>query len=157
MKKLIAALSAIAIVAVACQPDPYKEIGPEYSLTEGITGTWVLQKVEQTDETQPVPETIDISDFFVADPLVMSFSYENMSYTIDNAGAGGNIFGDNGTFAYNTTDFPSEIAMYTNTGDTLMMDLTQMVRTIDTRMGMKVTRAHCDAPSISYAYDFNRQ
>jgi hypothetical protein len=157
MKRILSLLTLLALVVQSCQPDPYKEIGPDYSLTEGITGTWTLSTVSQTDETQPVPETVDISDFFQDDPLVMSFDYSTSTYTVDNVGGGGNIFGDNGSFGYNETDFPSMIMMYTNVGDTLSMDLTQMVRKIDTRMGFKVTRNRCDGPNITYEYDFNRQ
>lgn len=157
MKKVLLSALAIALVAIGCQPEGYKDIGPDYSLTEGITGTWSLSTVSQTDETQPVPETVDISDFFVSDPLVMSFDYGTLSYTVDNAGAGGSIFGNSGTFGYNDSEFPSAISMYTDAGDTLMMDLTQMVRTIDTRMGFSVSRYRCGEINITYDYDFNRQ
>ena len=156
-KRTIAAAATVLMALQSCKPEPYGKIGDDYSLTEGITGTWELQTVLQTDETQPVPEVIDISDFFVSDPMVMSFDYATSSYTVDNPGAGGNIFGNSGSFAFDDLEFPSGLSVYTDLGDTLMMSLTQMVRSIDIRMGFRVSRQRCDELNISYDYDFNRQ
>jgi hypothetical protein len=62
IKKRTIATTAILLIAFqSCKPEPYGKMGGDYSLTEGITGTWELQTVLQTDETQPVPEVIDIS------------------------------------------------------------------------------------------------
>lgn len=157
MKKTFLFAAITALLLAGCRPEPYEEIGPDYSLTEGMTGTWVLHSVTQTDQTQPVPESVDISDFFQSDPMVLSFNYETRRYTVDNAGAGLSFFGDGGTFVFDDPDFPEQLYMNTDDGKTYSMTLTQMVRSIDNRMGFIIDLNRCDEPNISYNLDFNRQ
>jgi len=154
--RLLVALSAIMLIW-SCQPEEYKDLGPSYKIGPGITGTWVSNRVLQIDQATPVPETFDISDFFASDPLIMSFDYNSLTYTVEDQGAMKSFFGNSGTFMNNDDNFPSAMSMFTDQGDTLMVDLTQMVRTIDTRMGFRVSRYNCGEVNVIYDYDFNRQ
>lgn len=157
MKKTLLFSALAALIVAGCKPEPYEEIGPDYSLTEGMTGTWVLNAVTQTDQTQPVPESVDISDFFQDDPMILTFDYTSRRYTVDDPGAGLSFFGDGGTFVFDDPDFPEQLFMNTDDGNTYQMSLTQMVRPIDNRMGFIIEMSRCDEPNITYNMDFNRQ
>ncbi len=157
MKKFSFLLSLLAILALAaCRPEPFKEIGPDDSLTEGVYGSWQLSGVQQTDLTQPVPETFDVSDYFTGDPMRVRFS-EGGNYTVEYLGSGLEILGSSGSFAFDSPDFPSKMNVVTDKGDSLELGLSQMVRKIDNRMGLVIEQNLCDAPNIRYTLTFNRQ
>jgi hypothetical protein len=158
MKNTLKILFALTLLISACRPDPFKEIGPDYPLGDGITGTWSIKKMVQVDETAAIPEKIDVSDFYSTDPLVISFNHNDLSYVVNSPGAGVDLFGGSGSYAYTyELEFPTAITLFSALGDTLLMDLTQMPRSIDYEMGFNLSRMRCDAKNITYELKFDRQ
>ncbi len=156
MKNIAAALGALLLLA-ACQPDPFKEIGPDYSLVEGVTGQWVLSAMELTDETQPVPETQDVSAVFLQDPMSVQFNYNDGTYAVTEPGYGSDWIGNDGNFSFDNPEFPSAMSLYPTSGDSIVVELTQMVRPIDNQMGFKLHSDLCGAANLTYTYSFIRQ
>jgi len=147
----------LAIVA-SCKPE-IKSIGSEYKAGAGLPGTWELNKVEVIDITLPVPETKDISAFYtqkVERKLIVTINGDN-TYTVDQAGAGPQIFGTNGTWMYDSPDFPEALQLVSNAGDTVNAVLLNMPRTIDNTMGFSFSRNRCDKDYVTYNYNFNRK
>jgi hypothetical protein len=157
MKNLVMLVLALSILG-ACKPEPYKEIGPRYDLATGISGSWEIQMVDGVDLTLPVPESRDISDFYMQTPdrLGLSFDSESQVYTVVNAQTPGNVFGQGGTFAFDDENYPSKISLYSSNSDTLEFDLLNMVREIDVNMGLTYTRTHCGTNYFRYEYTFKR-
>ena len=155
--KYLLRLVPIAALVAACQPDPFKEIGPDYSLVEGITGQWILSGMELTDQTQPVPETQDVSTLFLRDPLSVQFDYNAGTYQVTDPGYGSDWIGNEGNFAFDNPEFPSAMSLYPTVGDTIVVDLTQMVRPIDNQMGFKLNADLCGDANLTYTYSFSRQ
>ncbi len=157
MKKILAFVLIMGAV-FGCKPDGYKDIGPVYDLTTGIDGSWQIAEVEITDLTLPVPEGRDISEFYTKNnPLKIDFDAEAGTYNVVNPEVKGNNFGTQGTFEFNDPEFPSAVMLITAENDTLNMTLTNMVRSIDPKMGLKLTRARCGEDYVSYGYTFNRK
>ena len=154
--RLLVALSAITLIW-SCQPEEYKDLGPSYKIGPGITGTWVVHTVDQIDDISPLGESMDNSDIYLSNPLIMTFDYNTMSYTVDQKGPTRSYFGSSGAFMNDDPNFPTSMYMYTDQGDTLIVQLTQMVRTIDMRMGFMVQRHRCGESNVTYNFDFNRQ
>ena len=143
----------------ACKPEPYKEIGPRYDLAEGITGAWEIQMVDIEDITLPVPETRSISDFYTSGTEVLGLSFDASSemYTVTNPQLPGNIFGTGGTFAFDNDEYPTMLSLYDASNDTIVVDLQNMVRSIDPNMGLSYTRTTCGIDYVRYYYTFKRQ
>ncbi len=143
----------------ACKPEPFKEIGPSYDLETGITGTWQINMVEVIDLTLPVPETREISDFYVSasNPLGLMFDAESEMYTVINDDTPGNVFGQGGTFAFDDPEYPTKLSLFNSGGDTIQVDLLNMVRSIDPNMGVSYTRNSCGTDYLRYNYTFKRQ
>jgi len=156
MKKIIAIAFVLGLV-VACKPE-IKPIGTSYKAGAGIPGTWEMNKLEMTDITVPVPETRDLSILLEnpSNKLIITIAGDG-TYTVDEPGFGPQVLGTGGAWATDTVDFPTMIAWYSNEGDTLMTDLTNMPRTIDNTFGFEFTRNRCDTDYLTYSYSFNRK
>lgn len=157
MKKIASIIAIIALVA-GCKPE-IKPIGDAYKAGAGIVGTWELEKVEITDITLPIPEIRDVSAFYAQKAerrLILTINSDN-TYTVDQAGAGPQIFGLNGTWMYDSPDFPSAMQMINNDGDTVNAALLNMPRTTDNIFGFSFTRTRCDKDYVTYNYNFNRK
>lgn len=156
--KNIFLISIVMLGLAACQPEPYKEIGPAYDLTTGVNGQWHVSKVEVTDLTLPVPESRDISDFYAnGSPLEIDFDAEGGTYTVVDPQVSGNVFGAGGTFAYNDPEFPTKLTLRTTNQDTIVLSLGNMVRKVDPTMALKLVKSACGQDYISYNFTFNRR
>jgi len=157
MKK-IASILALLVAIASCKPE-IKPIGTAYKAGAGVPGTWVLNTAEVTDLTLPIPETKDISAFYTQNPerrLIITFNADS-TYTVDQAGVGPKVFGSNGTWMFDTPDFPTALYMVTDIGDTVNTALLNMPRTTDNTFGFSFTRNRCDKDYVTYNYNFNRQ
>lgn len=145
-------------ILIGCKPDEPESIGDRFDTVEGINGSWVIDRVEVVDETLPVPETRDISDYFISktNKVGMSFNTSNKTYTIDNAQEPANPFGASGIYTINDPKYPSQLTLYSVSQDTIEMDLTNMVRSIDPYMGYKIKKEACGGVYASYIYTFRR-
>jgi hypothetical protein len=158
MKKLLF-LASIALLG-ACKKE-IPPIGERQGNTAGFEGSWVINKVVYVDSTQAVPETMDVTPFFVNQPdslYQVVFEMATMTYTVTNPGPGGlNQLGNNGTFAFIPTDFPESIAFYTDQGDSITGNLLRLVRPIDRDMGFSLAGRDCSKNIVAYQYNFVRQ
>lgn len=160
MKNIIKYLTLTAIVvAGGCKPE-IEDIGPAYAAGEGIYGTWEVQTVKQVDLKQPIPETRDISSYFTADPsrkLQITFNKDNSQYTIPQAGALPKMLKTSGNWMYDTLPFPSQITFISETNDTFVAPIHNMVRENDQIFGFDLTRKDsCGSAYIRYELDFKR-
>jgi hypothetical protein len=160
MKHILnALLLAVFAVAGGCKPE-LEEIGPAYPAGEGIYGTWEVAMVKQVDLTQPIPETRDISSYFTSDAsrkTRISFSKDNNQYTVPQIGALPRMLKTNGTWAYDTLPFPSQITFISESNDTFVAPLHNMPREIDQNFGFDLTRKDsCGTSYLRYELDFKR-
>jgi hypothetical protein len=157
MKTRIIAITAAAFLAfAACKPE-VGPIGPAYEAGAGLLGTWELTSVSQTDLTLPVPETRDISDFYQESTAKWEVQFNNDStYAVLSQGPGFNVFGNGGTWRYNTPNYPTELHL---TQDTLVtvLPLGNMPRTVDENVVFVYSRERCEKPSVSYKLTFTRK
>lgn len=156
MKKTIAGL-VVVVLAIACKPDPYKEIGPTYSTAEGVDGTWSITKVEVIDESSPLRLRRDLTDFYLGAtaPIGLELNVDSKTYTVQNASQGGNYFGTNGTFIFDDEDFPTQMTFIEGT-DSTVVNFTQLTRKIDPYMGLSIKRSACDKLYATYQFTFSR-
>lgn len=156
MKKIIGVL-LLASIFGACKPEEKAKIGPRYSLTSGVKGSWEISKVEIADLTLPVPESRDITDFYLSNLLELEFDTDAGTYTVPNPDVLGNPFGTSGTFLFDANDYPTAMMMITDDSDTLNLQLENMVREIDPYMGFTYTKSACGVDYASYTYTFKRK
>lgn len=156
MKKGLSIVVLLALFA-ACKPE-IKPIGTLNRAGAGIIGTWELNTVEVVDITLPIPEVKDISAYFAPQnrKLIITVNSDS-TYTVDQAGAGPAIFGSEGTWKYDSPEFPTELQLLTSTGDTVSTALLNMPRVTDNAFGFSFTRNRCDKNYVTYNYNFNRQ
>ena len=157
MKARIITMVAAAFLALgACKPE-VGSIGPSYEAGAGILGTWELTMVEQTDVTLPVPETRDVSDLYLdaQNKWVVAFNSDS-TYSVNQQGPGFDVFGNGGTWRYNTPGYPSELHL-TQDSSVVILPLGNMPRSIDQNVSFIFARERCDKPSVSYQLTFTRK
>ncbi len=162
MKKINFLNLIILWALVACKPDiTERGAGEYYSLTEGISGSWEIMKVEVNDLSLPVPEKTEISDYYLNQSarLALNFDVTDNTYSVENGTLAGSPFGTSGTFSYQVNDqgFPTGLRMITNGQDTVNFDLLNMVRAIDPVMGISNVLTACDKQYAAYQYTFKRK
>ena len=155
MKKVVwAALLAIAIIS--CQPEERGEIGKRYDLSTGIDGSWSVSKVEVVDLTIPGTDKQDLSAYYTMNtPLELQFNTEDSSYTVNN-NIPGAPFGDGGVFKFDDPEYPSQLMLMTQDGDTVNLAIGNMVRAIDPSMTLVKPTIGCDNPFAEYNFTFQR-
>jgi len=157
MKARISTIVVAAFLALgACKPE-VGPIGPSYEAGAGILGTWELTMVEQTDVTLPVPETRDVSDLYLdaQNKWVVAFNSDS-TYSVNQQGPGFDVFGNGGTWCYNTPEYPSELHL-TQDSTMVVLPLGNMPRSIDQHVSFLYARERCDKPSVSYQLTFTRK
>lgn len=156
MKKIILFCWTTVMLA-SCKPE-IKDIGPKYEAGAGIVGSWELNKMNQTDVTQPVPETRNLDAFLAVASRKLVFTIaSDGTYTVDQAGAVPKVLGTAGTWAYNQAEFPTAITFISTDADTLLAELSNMPRTLDNVFGFSFVRHRCDKDYVSYEWEFARK
>lgn len=157
MKKALFTAATALLIVVGCKPE-VGPIGPAYPAGEGIIGTWELTGAEQTDLTLPVPETRDISNYYQNASTAWEVDFaEDGTYTTKSQGPGFDLFGANGTWAYDTAYFPTEIHLTQFDTVTTVLPLGNMPRTIDVNLSLRYARERCEKPSVEYNLIFTRK
>lgn len=153
----ITTLLVLLVAMAACKPE-IKPIGPAYKAGEGMPGTWELNEINAIDITLPVPEERDQSDMLadMSNRLILNINSDG-TYVVAQRGIVPNIFGTDGTWMYNTGDFPTMMYIIPSGGDTLKTDLLSMPRSIDNQMGFSFTRSRCNKAYVTLEYTFNRK
>lgn len=147
----------MALALVACRPEPYEEIGEAYSVIKGIEGTWSLDQVEVEDRSFPQWETREFTDFYLDNPVEITFDANDNSYAISASSLDGLPFTSlNGSYAFDDEEYPSNLYLISQAGDTNMVELGNMVREVDPLLLFQAMKTKCDAVYARYIYTFNR-
>jgi len=156
MKKVVL-VSAMIFLLATCRPDEFKDIGPAYSTTEGIDGSWQIFSVEVVDQTIPGTDVKDLSAFYTSQPALMQmeFSSDDNTYSVTNSVPGA-PFGSGGRYAFNDPEFPSQIYLIPAGADTLTLNMASMVRPIDPFLTISKPTIGCDQPFALYNFTFKR-
>ncbi len=156
--KRLGILAFLGLAVWACRPEPYKEIGDPYSVISGIDGSWSLDRVEVEDRSFPQWETREFTDFFVDNPVELDFNSSDNSYSITASSLDGLPFtSTNGTYAFDDPEYPSNLYLISTGGDTTMVELGNMVRSVDPLLLFQAMKSKCDAVYARYVYTFNRK
>ena len=158
MKKYLVFGVLISLV-IACQPEPYKEIGESYSVITGLEGSWTLGKVEIEDRSFPQWETMEVSDYFLnGNSVEIALDAGSSTYAINASSLDGLPFSSlNGLYAFNDPEFPSSMYLISTNSDTTAVELGSMVRKIDQLMLFQEMKSSCDQVYARYIYTFNRK
>lgn len=152
-------LGLLISFAIACRPDPYKEIGEAYSVIDGLEGEWTLGKVEIEDRSFPEWSTMEISDYFLnGNEVDITFNAGAKSYLINANSLNGLPFSSTeGVYAFDDPEFPANMYLISSSNDTAMVELGNMVRKIDQLMLFQEMKSSCDQVYARYIYTFNRK
>ncbi len=147
-----------ALVVVSCRPDQPTDPGPAYGAGEGVVGTWRQSGATIYDLTLPVPESQDVTAFYAKEnnAWVIDFNADG-SYISTQEGAGPGPFGADGTWAYDTAYYPTEIII-TPTGETAKtVNMLNAPRPTDRNFGMSYDVNKCGEAVARYELIFTRE
>lgn len=148
----------VAITFNSCEKKVY-EIGTPTSKLDGINGAWNISAVTQIDEASPLKDEMDLSRFFIApgEPaLSLTFNSSDFTYTVI-PGTGKNPFGESGKWAFDDVNYPSNVSLYSLTGDTVVMGLGRTIRPTDSSLFLNQQRTCEGTPVTTYQYIFDRK
>jgi hypothetical protein len=135
------------------------EIGPRLSVAEGFVGKWELSTASLTDLLTPVPETKDVSRFYknATTKWVVDFDADG-NFSVVETGPGPDVFNGGGTYELlDRVDFPTMIRLNYTAGGSATFNLLNMPRSVDTNLGLRLTKEACGAPYMAYNFGFIRQ
>jgi hypothetical protein len=142
---------------VGCRPDNPYEIGDPADRVAGLSDTWVISEVIMVDEASLTKDELDVSDYFLQGETLYTIEFTETNYTVTE-GAGNNLIGASGTWAFDDVNYPTQIVLTTESGTELSLSLLAPIREVDQQLRFQVTRGcAADAPTVSYNYTFNRQ
>lgn len=152
------------IFMVACQPDPFKEIGDPFVPMESISGNWKLNKVTQTDinaEEKAFPyKSLDITDVFPYQDVTLSLNLTNGApgtFTISNS-QGLDLFdSESGTWSVNQIQAPSIIYLIDNS-DSTEITIGSYPNVLNSSLVLSIIRVEdgTNKNIIRYDYEFIR-
>lgn len=156
--KRLAFFMFLAAAVSACRPEPPEEIGPRYSTSEGVDGTWLIDEVVVVDESSPIKLERDITDFYsaTAPNFGISLDVDAKTYTVNEGTNVRHFFGDGGSFGFDDDEFPTRIYFYEQ-GDTVEMSFNRATRSTDPFLDLSFERDACEKTYVSYQYLFTRQ
>lgn len=131
------------------------EIGEPLSQTEGIEGTWELEKVDMVDEFQVDKPTMDLSDVFLTDETTLVFDASSDTYTIDTPDDIPNFLGEGGAWSFDNELYPKVITLGGSE-----IELGAPIYAYSETLVLKYIK-YCDVngrlkPVLSYRYQFKR-
>lgn len=178
MKKISILLAASLFMIASCRKEE-AVIGEPFSKSEGIKGTWILDKVHQVDEASPLKDFRDISEFYGLDnsggtglPVIqINFNAADHSFKMT-TGTGKNFmapgFKDplssdtlrlqgnwsfvnelNPSFA---DEAPEGVRLINDLTDTVDLALQAPIRPFDQELALQIVRC-----KLSYIYYFKRK
>jgi len=157
----IGLLLALTVLLAGCEENDYNDLAPPPSKIEGIQGSWTIESVAQVELTKRAGGfdiRYDVSDVVVGDdPMSIVFESENMTYSV-NAGTTVHALGSGGTWAFDDPEFPTQLILRTDEGNTVTADLQRTVRPVDNVLQFEFPRecANVENPEFGYEYTFNR-
>lgn len=155
------------------------EIGEPYSKVDGLSDSWVLSKVLQIDEANPLKESRDLSEYYGLSSsggtgvsvLEINFDAANRSFRMK-PGQGKNFLAPGfkdpltidslrlkGTWSFTNELNPSfaetapeGVQLINDLDDTVSLMLDAPIRPFDRELGLKIVRC-----KLSYVYYFTRK
>ncbi len=129
------------------------EIGEPLSQTEGIAGTWELERVDIVDEFQIDKPTMDLSDVFLTGETILVFN--TSTYTIDTPDDIPNYLGEGGAWFFDNELYPKVLTLAGSA-----VELGAPIYTYSETLVLKYVK-YCDVndrvkPVLSYRYQFKR-
>jgi len=151
----------ISLLVFSCQQDEIPAIGKKTDYKPMLTGTWELVKFEQIDadaESKNFPAfatRMDLTSVFAGHP------YTDFSITFNADGTFSTSKGtsyvqimENGTWALNDPDFPSEILL-TGSGETQNIALGSLADVIIGKMQFKEERKQPETGKVKIKYVYS--
>ncbi len=131
------------------------KIGEPLSQSEGIDGTWELEKVEIVDEFQVDKPTMDLSDVFLTGETTLIFNASTKTYTIDTPSDIPNFLGEGGAWLFDNELYPKVVTLGGSA-----IELGSPIYSYSETLVLKYTK-YCDVngrlkPVLSYRYQFKR-
>lgn len=153
----------LIIAFSSCRKDDF-EIGTPYSKVKGISDTWVLKEVWQSDEIAETPP-LNVTDLMVgADPSTITFSENGRTFTL-NPGSSVQFIPQSGTWKFDNDEYPSSVTL-TESGNEFELTLQKPVREIvDNTLEYKYIRPIGDCAvlengkkgAVGYIYKYVRK
>jgi hypothetical protein len=157
--------SALALVLNACQPESYKEVGVLTAPLTGLSGTWKLTKVTQTDEDalrKGFPfQTLDLTSVFPYTDFKLTLSANGTTPTTFTTTPGNSpkiIKLTSGNWTVDDPNYPKVITM-ANATDTARITLGSYPSATNPLLKVRLERrdAATNKLLISYSYEFTKQ
>ncbi len=164
MKKYNLTIVLLAMLTFfSCKKDDFT-IGTPYSKVKGISSTWVLSEVWQTDEiAESAP--LNVTEFMLgADPTTITFTENGRTYSM-NVGSSVQFIPQSGTWKFDDDEYPTSVTL-TNAGSDYQLDLQKPVREIvDNSLEYKYIRPIGDCAvlengkkgAVGYIYKYVRK
>lgn len=157
-------LFATFATIVGCKEERDLQLGEPFSKLDGISATWKLVQITQTDglATDPTKRQLVLPEDFLGDtPMTITFNSALGAYTAQSGTTILNLVGESGTWAFDDDNYPTAIAFDgswwslltpTRTVDNVLKIATDHYCTITDDSGAPIA-----APTIGYIYTFERQ
>ncbi|HMG16795.1 MAG TPA: DUF5004 domain-containing protein [Saprospiraceae bacterium] len=160
---LILIILGFAFIMQTCTKDE-PVIGEAFSHVKGISDTWVLTHVKQSDEIAE-SEPLDVTDVMVGgDPSMMVFNEANRTYTLT-SGSSVQFIPGSGTWAFDDEKYPSNVVVSSG-GNSYTLNLQKPVREkVDDVLEFKYIRPIGDCAvlennkvgAVGYIYTYQRK
>ncbi len=160
---LILIILAFAFIMQTCtKKEPL--IGEAFSHVKGISDTWLLTNVKQTDEIAE-SAALDVSDVMLGtDPSKIVFNEADRTYTLT-SGTSIQYIPSSGTWAFDDDNYPTNVIL-TSGGNTYTLNLQKPVREkVDDILEFKYIRPIGDCVvldknkvgAVGYIYTYERK
>lgn len=157
MKRHFLSLAGLLLWTASCTPEPFESPDGRYDLSAGIEGRWIMTAVEVEDRSFPTFSTKDFSEYYNKSEVTLQFNTADNSYSSAGASEGLPFLGG-GFYTFDNPKYPSKMYLRpTATGDTLTLDLGNMVRSIDQKMALYEVKSTCQEVYAQYTYRFTRK
>lgn len=157
MKKIYIILMAVSLIYAGCKKDK-KTLGPRYNPLETISGSWMLYEATQSDTTTAVIEESDITDYYNKSNMTAGFTLDKATMSFQADTLLKKHFVNNGTWALDDPEYPSQIILTDGIGNSLSYRLVKAVRPIDDLM---ILRRSVSCPNgdflFNYTWTFKRK
>ena len=155
-------LAFVFIVQSCTKDEPV--IGEAFSHVKGISDTWVLTSIQQTDElAESAP--LDVTEVMLgADPSTIVFNEADRSYTLTN-GSSIQYLPASGKWAFDDDNYPSNVVLTSGT-NTYTLNLQKPIREkVDNSLEFKYIRPIGDCATldkgklgaVGYIYKYDRK
>lgn len=151
-----------ALSAISCKRDK-KELGDKPSQTNGISGTWVLSRVDQIDVNVEVAfresdTLLSVTEaILTGNPMEITFDKSSSNFTTK-AGDGIEFFGGTlGSWAFDNANYPSKVILNASQPNEATYNLVKPVRPQDSYLVLKYNKMCGNQRTVSYHLWYSRK